>query len=118
MSIDLKLDNQQNLVLENGDLTLVQDGDEVIQSFRIHMLTILGEWVFDYTIGVDWFDSLFNSSTTDLEKEMLIRGVLLGVEHVRRILQLEFFKDNTERSARIEFSVDTDYGPISAELTI
>ena len=72
MSIDIKLDGNQDIVLTNGDITLVQDGLEVIQSFKIRMLHILAEWIFDETIGVDWFDEMFNPSTTKAQKEAIV----------------------------------------------
>lgn len=118
MSIDLELDSNQDLILTNGDLVLVSEGEEVIQSFKIRMLHILGEWVFDYTLGVDWLGVMFSTGTTKYEKDQVVRTTILETQHVRRVLQQEFFMDPLERSAQVEFTADTDFGVISTELTI
>lgn len=118
MSIDLELDTNQDLILTNGDLVLISEGEEVAQSFKIRMLHILGEWVFDYTLGVDWLGTMFSTETNKFQKDAVVREALLETQHVRRILQAEFFVDPIERSAQVEFTADTDYGVVSSELTI
>lgn len=118
MSVDLKLDSNQDLVIENGDLVSVQDSNEVVQAIKTRLLHILGEWIFDYTEGVDWFGEMFDPSTPEEQKKAIIRNVIINTKHVRRVLGLEYFKDSVERAARIEFKIDTDFGVISTELTI
>ncbi|NIV93786.1 hypothetical protein GWN42_13555 [candidate division KSB1 bacterium] len=118
MAKDLKLTQAQDLELENGDLAFIEDGEEVIQAAKIGLLHILGEWVFDYTLGVDWFGIMWSTTTSIAEKRKEIQRVLVNTEGVRRLLRLEFSIDPIERAAFVEFAADTNFGPISTELTI
>jgi len=118
MAVDLQLDDTQDLVINNGDIGKVQDGNEVIQSFRIRCLHILGEWVFDYTLGMPWFTEMFATNVSELQKKANIQKVITETPGFRRLLRIEFAVDPIEKGAQIDFSADTDYGVISTELTI
>jgi hypothetical protein len=118
MSIDITLTQNQDLSISNGDLVLVTEGSEVVQSAKIRILHILGEWVFDYTLGVDWFDVLFATNTSTLEKKAEIQRALVSTPGLRRLLSFDFSIDNIERAAQIDFTADTDFGDISTELLI
>jgi hypothetical protein len=50
--MDLKLDKQtHDLVIEGGDLVFVDGAEDVVQSIKIRLLTLAGEWFLDDTIG-------------------------------------------------------------------
>jgi len=118
MSTDLLLDQNQDLVVELGDLALVTEGNEVIQSAKIRILHILGEWIFDYTIGVDWFGIMWSTSSSTLQKKTEIQRILVNTENLRRLLRLDFSVDPVEHAAQIDYTADTVFGPISTALTI
>ncbi len=118
MSIDLLLDQNQDLVVELGDLALVDEGEEVIQSAKIRILHILGEWVFDYTLGVDWFGVMWATDSSTLQKKTEIQRILVNTPNLRRLLRLDFSVDPIERAAQIDFTADTVFGPVSTDLTI
>jgi hypothetical protein len=118
MSTDILLSQSQDLVITNGDLALVTEGLEVTQSAKIRILHILGEWVFDYTLGVDWFGVMFSTSTSTIEKKGEIQKALTGTTGLRRLLSLDFSVDSINRAAQVDFTADTDFGALSTELTI
>ena len=118
MSTDIRLTQGQDISIAGGDIELVTDGAEVTQAAKIRLLHILGEWLWDYSLGVDWFGVCFASDSSTLQKKAQIQRALLSTPGLRRLLSLDFSVDSTERAAQIDFSADTDYGVISTELTI
>ena len=118
MSTDIKLSQAQDIVIENGDIALVTEGLEVVQAAKIKILHIFGEWVFDYTLGVDWFGIMFSTDKVITLKKAEIQKALNATVGIRRLLSLDFATDPINRAAQIDFTADTDFGTVSTELTI
>ncbi len=89
--IDIAIDDQANVVLENGDLALVSSDDEIAQSVRIRLRTWFGEWFLDKDYGTDWLGRVFKEpfSYTPARKE--IERIILGTVGVKRVAN---FKQN------------------------
>jgi hypothetical protein len=118
MATDLQLTPQHDLLIENGDLQLIDEGAEVVQATKIRILFIQTEWVFDYTLGVPWFDDMFNTTTSKLEKDKIIKDTILGTLGVREITEFNFGIDPVNRGALVQFSADTTFGTIQQRLEL
>lgn len=116
MAIDLKLNENYDLDIQNGDLVLVSDGDEVAQCAGIRLLTIQGEWFFDYTKGLPWFDNLLTTTTSYEQKVQLIKKAIRETPGVNRILTFSFGIDRENHKAEVEFEADTIYGIVSLKV--
>jgi len=116
MAIDLKLDETYNLAMSNGDLVLVDDGDEVAQSAGIRLLFIQAEWFFDYTQGIPWLDNMFSMATSYEQKQKILKDTILGTQGINRILSFVFGVDPVLHEAQVEFNADTVYGPVSLKV--
>lgn len=116
--IDLKLDTStHDLVLEDGDLVLIQDSEEVAQAVKIHLLTQMGEWILDNGVGVQWFDKIFLVSTPQDEKELLVKRAILSVIGVKNIQDFELDIDYATQSMTIDFGATTIYGDVQIEVS-
>lgn len=51
--IDLKVDDDADLVFESGDVGMVSEVDEVKQNVALALRTVLGEFFADKSIGLD-----------------------------------------------------------------
>lgn len=51
--IDLKVDDDADLVFESGDVGMVNEVDEVKQNVALALRTVLGEFFADKSIGLD-----------------------------------------------------------------
>lgn len=113
--IDLKLDDTYDLAIENGDLVLVTDGPEVAQHGTIILLHIQGEWFFNYTLGLPWFEKLFSTSTSYEQKATILKDAIRNTDGVNRLLGFEYGVDPVEHRAEVTFTCETDYGLITIE---
>lgn len=116
--VDLKINSNNDLDVSNGDIQLVSDGLEVVQSAKIRILIIQGEWWLDLLIGVPWFDMMFRTVYSLRQKTDYLRRVILDTIGVRRILKFEFGMNLINRGSLIELNVETDFGIVSGEVKI
>lgn len=117
MAIDLKLNDTHDLAIEDGDLVLLQDEYEVIQSAKIRLLFIKGEWWLDLLMGVPWFDEMFRIVYSLRQKQDVLKNTILETEGVRRITKFDFGVDLINQGSLVEFAVETDFGPVTGEIT-
>jgi hypothetical protein len=77
-----------NLAIENGDLVIVENLEEIVQSLYIRLNLLIGTWFLDGRIGIDLFGKVLGKIGADVtlqtaEKE--IRRVILETEGVKSI---------------------------------
>lgn len=116
MAIDLKLNDNYDLAIEDGDLVLVDGADEVAQNAAIRLLFIEGEWFFDYTQGIPWMDNMFTMATSYEQKAKIIKDTILNTPGVNQLLSFTFALDPVLHEAQIEFSADTEFGIVSLKV--
>jgi len=114
--IDLKLNDYHDLDLSNGDLQLIAKGEEVVQSAKIRLLIIRGEWQYDLMLGVPWFDMMFRTAYSLRQKTDFLRKIVLDTIGARRILEFEFGVDQLNRGSLIRMEIETEYGVVSGEV--
>ena len=111
--VDL-LQNSDDIVLKverDGGLDLVLSAgvQAVAQEIQIKLDWLRGEWEFDPSKGVPYFDLLgqkFNESTIRQE----INTQLLSVEGVKTVDRLNVSFSNTDRIVEVQFLVMTIFG--------
>jgi len=113
---DIKLSENHDVVIENGDLALVSDGAEVAQSCKIRLLTIEAEWILNFLIGLPWFDKILRVNTSLNEKEGLIKNTIRDTEGVLQVASFELGFDFENHQISIEHETDTIYGPITQRI--
>ena len=116
MPTDLKLNDNYDLDIVNGDLALVTEGDEVVQSAGIRILFIQAEWFFDYTKGIPWQDNMFTMATSYEQKAKILKDTIRGTVGINQLLSFVFGVDAALHEAQVEFSADTAYGIVSLKV--
>ena len=108
---DLLLDPiTHDLVLTDGDLTLVTGSQEVRQRIKVTLLAQTTEWLFDLAFGVPYLEEILVKAP-DLEAiAARLRGIIAGVEGVTAILELELSQDDITRILLVTGQVDTREG--------
>ena len=111
--IDLALDANDCLHLDaNQELALVSDGAEVAQACKIALRAWLGEYFLDQAFGLDYERRILTKPFKGNEAEREIRRVLGEVEGVVSVSDVTITNpDLTTRTADIELTVNTIYGP-------
>lgn len=104
--LDLRLDRvTHDLLLVQSDLGLVSGAEQTAQQIKQRLLTLLGEWFLDNSIGLPWFDEILGKfQTLDIVEELL-RSCILQTPNVERLSYFELsVPDPASRSARVDFT--------------
>jgi hypothetical protein len=112
------------LLNENHDMEITDDFHiiegrlEVLQSTKIVLLFIQGEWVFNFVLGVPWLTDMFDIEVANIQKRKNIVVELNNVIGLRTLKAFEFNIDDINKGALVSFSAETNFGPISNEVSI
>lgn len=108
---DLKLDpDTLDIVVEGGDVVLIEDADVVAQHLRLRLKTQLREWYLDQTSGVDYIDGVAPKGAA---REAIIRDKITTVPHVRGLASFASNLDAATRVFSVEFTAQTDFGDVT-----
>jgi hypothetical protein len=121
MSIDAKLASEPeiyDIVIEDGDLVLVDGRQEVLQAVTIRLLFILTEWDYNFTLGVPWLTEMFDIRYPLVRKEAHLKETILQTPNVLRITAFLFTVDPIAKGAYVAFTAETSFGPINGEVTV
>lgn len=108
MATDLQLDpNTFDLVLENGDLALISDGAEVAQSWKIRLLWVQGEYLYNPGLGIPWFSEIFRVARSAAAKRAILVDATKAVPGVRQLLKIT--QETSGHEGSLAFEIDTVY---------
>ena len=102
---DLKIENNR-LVWNNGDLQLVEGLELIKQQILVGLYTLLGEWLLDYTVGIDFERNMRD----DVFWQHDIKKVILSTDGVRKIEKLNVIKER--QNINITAFIKTELGDI------
>ena len=112
MTTDLKLSSTHDLLLKDGKLLLTEGASQRAQQIKIALLTFLGEWEFDTSIGIPYLEQILVKTPNKFRVEAILRKKILAVQGVRRITSFGLDIDRTSRSLSVHFSAETDDGKV------
>src|SRR6266478_3596140 len=109
---NLQLDTNGELVLANGNLTLVSDAASIQQAVQCQLRTFLGEWFLDSTtapkVGVPYFQAvLIKGASPDLLRK-LFSDAILAVRGVKTVTQLDLQYNRLTRGLVVLWRAVTD----------
>lgn len=87
---DIKI-TDGHLQLQNGDLTLVNGVNQIIQQIRVGLLILVGDWVLDETKGIDYIWGL-REYPEILSAQ--VKRAIGEVEGVEAVLKYNFIIDD------------------------
>jgi hypothetical protein len=99
-----------DLYLEGGDWVIIEEENEVAQSTEIRLLFIEAEWLFDYTLGVPWFDYMFATSSSLEQKEQILKSTIQNTIGISQITEFVFGVDPINKGALVTFSATVETG--------
>lgn len=93
-----------------GNLALVYDAEAVGQHARQSLMTHLGEWFQDRTIGVPWVREILGKGYDPALAEAVIKADLLSTDGVTEITTFSVRFDRATRGlGAYDISVNTEY---------
>lgn len=117
---DLTMDFSTNdIVIENGDMSLVDGVDAIEQDLQQQLQVWLGEWFLDTTIGIPYRQQiLVKNPNLDIVQAILVNAAV-NVPGVQVINETEFAYEPTNRVLDVQMQGQTSNGQtIVAQTTI
>lgn len=116
MSGNLALNSDHDIVIGRS-AARIGGATFVAQLVKCRILTLLGEWQNDTSIGLPWFDSIFTKGVRVADIQVAISNIIRSTNNVREILSLDVSADYRARQLSISFSAISEYGDISELVT-
>lgn len=108
--IDLKLDDNGDLAIESGDLVLVSGIDQIKQNLKIRLRTFYGEWLFDTTRGIKFFEEIFVKQPNLSIVDSLIKQQVIETTDVTEIIEYSSEVNIVIRHLTVSLTVRTAFG--------
>lgn len=122
MAVQLALNDDWDVHFDaNGDLVLVDDGEEVAQHVKQRIDFQQGEWFLDESIGLPWFTEILGARALNAVNanrayaESLIKAEIIMTPGVEGLTSFEFSFDEINRAATFNFRFDTTWGEYGSE---
>jgi hypothetical protein len=112
---DWELDpvNADLVLTGTGDASFLSGTPAIVSDLKSRLLTFLGEWYLDLTLGFDWFGSVLGQKLDEgrvrakVETEALACPGVVSVDSVSATVT-----DTTHRQVTISFTATTDIGAV------
>lgn len=119
-TIDLKLDNNHDVVFINGPLNasgVTHPFTETVeQRLKILLLTFAGEWFWDTTYGTPYWQSILGIKTTKARADLIFSEKILSEPGVKEITH--FNSTFVNRQYSLTFRVRVVDGTITSPIVI
>lgn len=116
--IDLKLNGQHDLMIKDQKLVIVDGINQKAQQIKVVLLTFLGEWFLDTTIGLPYFDEVLVKNPERSRIQSIFRRKIMGVKGVLGVERLSLDFDLRERTLFVAFSARTRDGVVRDEVKV
>tara|TARA_R110002012_G_scaffold265589_2_gene449002 strand:+ start:256 stop:612 length:357 start_codon:yes stop_codon:yes gene_type:complete len=114
--MDLKLGENNDLIIENNELVMIDGSDLVKQLLLQRLKSFRGEWFLDSSLGLPYFQDILKKETSINTVSNIFKDQILGTPGV---LELEEFNLDFTESTRqliVNFVVRTLEGSIKINL--
>lgn len=114
MAYDLAMNVQTgDLVVRNGDLMIVNNGERVAQQVLITLREWLGEWFLKTSDGVPYLEYILVKNPNEAHVRQVLSEAIQSVDGVNGVTELEFAFNRILRTLTVSYEIDTDYGFIT-----
>lgn len=104
MNNDIQMTRSGDIALSCYDILTT---DSIEQAILIRLRWFLAEWVYDTSLGVDWFGKVLIKNPNSLLIRRMIEDTILSVDGVNSVENLTLTLDKTTRVATISFTAHT-----------
>ena len=110
------LDSNNDLIIESGQLKLVENGAETVQHVRTRILFYLEEWFLDLTAGTPYYQQIFTKPANLANIESILKSRILNTPGVSILTEFSMeYEGNSKRKLTVSFSAETIYGSLDGE---
>ena len=99
---DLKLDSNGDLLFDGRNFFLTRTTDESLaQRLKIKLSLFLGEYAFDTSVGVPWYQEVVGKKVSKSKIDAIIRKQVESTTGVKEILEFTSEVDASQRTYTI-----------------
>lgn len=111
--LDLGLNAKtHDLIIDNGDLIVIDNAERVAQQIKIQLLTWAGEWFLDTRHGVPYLDYILVKNPNMELISSIFREQIMSVDDVDSVNSLEINYNAQTRTMVVEYEASTTYGVV------
>ena len=109
MAHNLKLNSDNDIIIGRGT-TRTSGMDYTMQLVKCKLLTVLGEWKANPTLGLPWFSDIMVKGADLSLIEGLILSCIKNTDHVVDVLSINLTLDKQNRILNVTFEAMSDWG--------
>lgn len=98
------------LLNDKNDLVLITGPDRVAQQIKIALLTWLGEWFLDSTVGVPYLERILKKNPNLAQIKNILRAKIKAVADVKSVVSVSVIFDQQKRNLTVNYEVETTFG--------
>lgn len=111
--MDLKLDIENDLAFEGGELVLISGHEAVGQDITTCLKTGRGEWVLDQNVGIPFFEFIFVKNPNRQVINAIIVEAIESRPGIGKVLNMVYdFNPQTRQLRLTDISVQLDDGEV------
>ncbi len=105
--------NTNDLVLQDGDLMLIDNAERVAQQILISLRFWYGEWFLNTTEGVPYLEYILVKNPNIAHVRQVLTEAIEQVEGVQSVDSMTIDFDRQGRRLAVEYAATTNYGLIT-----
>jgi len=110
---NIGLDNDNNLVINNGVLSIISGAEEYRQAVRSALLTFQGEWFLNPLLGVPYYQQIYDKFLERSALRSIFSSQIKSVQGTTGVGSITFELDTSNRELTVNFTVQSIYGQFS-----
>lgn len=114
--MNLKLDSAGD-ILVGRQATRISGQEYLAQLIKTTLMTDLGEWEHDTSIGMPWTSYVFRKGASPSIISGLLTSTILSVDGVVAVTSMQIDTDFSKRTLTVNFTVRGIDGNVTGELT-
>jgi hypothetical protein len=104
--------------IQKYEIWSINGADKVAQQIKINLLSFLGEWFLDNTYGVPYLEDILIKNPRMAVVENILRNHIMDIPNVTSIDSLTVNWDRKARNLGVQFTCETDLGPITESIKL
>lgn len=110
MANDYRLDENGDLFYSGTDFEKIEGGAHAAQSVSVTILTLQGEYLYDFTLGVPYFKLIFQVNVPLSIKRQLLVSVVNNHYLIQKVTRFKLEIDPKEKKGFFTFTATTVEG--------
>ncbi len=115
---DIKLNDNNDIAIENNDIVFITSIDEVRQRLLENLNTFKGEWFLDLEMGIPYYQDISKKNIDLNVIESVFKDAILDSPGVLELLDFSLDIDNSSRQLDVNFTARASEGEIVINLPI